>query len=313
MSIENKPTHLISSWGSYPKSLAIGHAAIKDIFEDEVIIEEKIDGSQFSFGIFDGTVKCRSKSVDLNIVAPEKMFSKAVETVISIQHLLVDGWTYRGEYLAKAKHNTLAYDRHPANHIIGFDINTGKEEYMPYEQKVEEFAKLCIETVPILFQGRVENYDMFREFLESFSVLGGQKIEGVVVKNYSKFTGDGKAKIGKYVSEEFKEVHKKEWKGSNPGGKDIITLLIDEYRCESRWNKAIHRLRDEGKLEDSPKDIGLILKSIPADIEEECKEEIAEKLYKWGWDQIRRGITRGLPDHYKQYLAKKSFEDEDER
>jgi len=37
--------------GSYPKVLALGHRYIKDILDGEHIVEEKLDGSQISFGL----------------------------------------------------------------------------------------------------------------------------------------------------------------------------------------------------------------------------------------------------------------------
>ena len=48
---------------SYPKVYAIGHRAIGDIFKDTVLVEEKIDGSQFSFGKDrDGNFSMRSRN-----------------------------------------------------------------------------------------------------------------------------------------------------------------------------------------------------------------------------------------------------------
>ena len=52
------------SWNSYPKVYALGHPATKDIFSGEVLVEEKIDGSQFSFGVIDGVLRTRSKSCE---------------------------------------------------------------------------------------------------------------------------------------------------------------------------------------------------------------------------------------------------------
>lgn len=46
---------------SIPKIYALGQRWNHGIFEDLVQVEEKIDGSQFSFGFVDGKVECRSK------------------------------------------------------------------------------------------------------------------------------------------------------------------------------------------------------------------------------------------------------------
>ncbi len=213
---------------SYPSIYAIGHKAIADIFSSPVLIEEKIDGSQFSFGRIDGELVCRSKGKDIILDAPEKMFGKAIDVVKPLS--LHDGWIYRGEYLQKPKHNTLQYSRVPFGHIILFDINTGLEEYMTSSEKYEEAYRLGLESVPVLFNGKVDNFEVFKEFLSIESILGGTLIEGVVVKNYSQFTKEKKVAMGKYVSKHFKETHSGEWKKSNPSQGDIEILLINEYR-----------------------------------------------------------------------------------
>jgi hypothetical protein len=298
-----------TSWHSYPKSFNIGHGAVVRLCEDAVDVEEKVDGSQFSFGIFDGEIKCRSKGAQLVLDAPEKMFIRAIEVVREIAPLLKDGWTYRGEYLAKPKHNTLCYDRIPEKHIIGFDINPGHEQYLTYEEKKAEFQRIGLETVPLLFSGRLTDYAVCRELLSSTSILGGQKIEGVVIKSHTLFGIDGKRMMGKFVSEEFKEVHRGEWKESNPGQGDILMRLIQAYRTPARWEKARQHLRDAGVLLGDPRDIGALIKEAGSDIETECAQEIKDALFAWAWPNIKRGATSGLPQWYKEQLLKESFED----
>lgn len=294
----------MSSWHSYPKVWALGHGAITELFFDDVIVEEKIDGSQFSFGKFDGEIKIRSKGQEMAIDAPEKMFQKAVDTVLSLKDLLVDGWTYRAEYLQKPKHNVLAYDRVPEKNVILFDINIGEEMYLSRIDKEVEARRLGLEIVPLLFEGKISSAVDLERHLDTVSVLGGQKIEGFVVKNYARFGRDKKALLGKFVSENFKEKHKKDWKEENPGQNDIVQILINTYRTPARWDKAIQHLREAGQLEDSPKDIGKIIKEVPKDLLEECEDEIRDALFKWAFPALVRGINRGLAQYYKEYLMK---------
>ena len=307
------PVTIASSWHSYPKIWALGHACIKELLLDEVIIEEKIDGSQFSWGVFNGELKCRSKGAILNLLAPEKMFLEAVATVTRLKEegKLTEGVTYRAEYLKVPKHNCLAYSRIPNNHLIGFDINNDHEAYLPWEEKQKMFADLGLETVPILYKGKLEVYEVFREYLERISVLGGQKIEGVVVKNYKRFGLDGKALMGKFVSEEFKETHGADWRERNPTGQDIIAKIINDYKTPARWRKAIQHLKERGEIQDSPQDIGKCLKEISLDTLAECKEEIKEKLFQWAWGNIGRGVTNGFPQWYKEELARLQFNKEE--
>lgn len=290
-----------TSWHSYPKIWALGHAGIAELLLDPVVIEEKVDGSQFSFGKFGDEIKMRSKGCEL-ILGKEKMFSKAENYVLSIKDKLKDGWTYRAEYLQKPKHNTLAYDRIPQNNLILFDINYGHEQYLSYDEKMAEALSLGIETVPLMYSGVITNIETFKELLDRTSVLGGQKIEGFVVKNYSRFGNDKKALMGKYVSESFKEKHRVDWKVGNPTQNDIIMNMSNAYRTAARWDKAIIHMKEQGKLENSPRDIGLLVKEVGRDILEECGPEIKDALWEWAWPKISRGLIKGLPEYYKEKL-----------
>lgn len=268
--------------------------------------------SQFSFGKFvdeagNEFIRCRSKGAEINVLAPERMFKNGVEYVQSIQHKLTVGWTYRGEYLCKPKHNALIYDRVPKNNIILFDINTAEEAYVSYEQLEIKARALDLEVVPRMYEGMVTDIHYFRSLLDTTSILGGQKVEGVVIKNYARFGQDKKVLLGKFVSEAFKEVHNREWKAANPTQNDVIFKLIESLKTPARWNKAIQHMRETGKLDDSPKDIGLLMKEIPQDVEKEEVEYIKQKLYEWAWPHIRRGVIAGLPEYYKEELMKRQF------
>lgn len=301
-----------TSWHSYPKIFAVGHRGIANIFLDPVMVEEKLDGSQFSFGVFNGELKCRSKGAQLVIDEPEKMFALGVEAVKELAPLLKEGWTYRGEYFQKPKHNTLAYERIPEKHVMIFDINTGLETYLNHDERLEECRRLGLECVPVFYRGMVTAPEQFKEFLNCTSVLGGQRIEGVVVKNHTRFGIDGRAMMGKFVSELFKEVHNGEWRSQNPTNSDIIDKLIFAYRTPARWSKAVQRLRESGQADNSPKDIGALLKSINLDVLDECADDIKQRLFDYAWPKIARGITAGFPNWFKEKLLKEAFPAQEE-
>jgi len=294
---------------SYGKIHNLGHKAIANLFLDAVIVQEKVDGSQFSFGVINGELYCRSRGKEQHLEAPDKMFEKAVEFVKSIKPKLVEGWTYRAEYLAKPKHNTLCYNRTPKNNLVLFDIDIGDQDYMSSDHVKGIAESLDLEPVPTFAIGIYTSFEQFKPLLEKESVLGGPTVEGVVVKNYNRFGQDGKALMGKYVSEKFKEKHIKDWKERNPFGSDIKLQIGESLKTEARWHKSIQHLRERGELLDEPKDIGPLLKEINQDVLEECKEEIMETLFNWAWKDISRLITRGFPEWYKQELAKLQFMD----
>lgn len=296
---------------SYSKIYNLGHRELEGFLDDEVLVEEKLDGSQISWMKTNGVLYARSKGQELDMTAPEKMFGKGVETIIALGDKLHDGWTYRGEYLQKPKHNTLAYDRTPHFYIAIFDIDKGDQNYLSYDEKKEEAFRLGLEIVPAHFQGKLKSFEDLQHLLDQVSFLGGQKIEGVVIKNYNRYGGDKKTIMAKYVSEQFKELHRKDWTVRNPGGKDIKHTLIDSLRTEARWHKSIQHLRDAGQLTDSPKDIGLLMKELSLDIKAECEEYIRDELFKWAWKDIMRGVSKGFPQFYKDHLAKQQFGEDD--
>lgn len=304
---------MMESWHTYPSIFALGHRYLAELLLDPVLVEEKVDGSQFSFGLFETEngpeLKVRSKGAVMIAEAPEKMFAKGVDVVKALP--LHPGWTYRAEYLAKPKHNVLAYERIPAGHLIVFDINDGHESYLSWDAKRAEAERLGLEVVPRIFEGSLTELAAFRPFLETKSVLGGQLVEGVVVKNYRRFGIDKKVLMGKFVSEVFKETHARVWKAENPQSGDILDQLIQTYHSQARWMKGVQHLREAGKIEDSPRDIGALFQEIPEDIRKECEADIKEALFQWAWPKMSRGVMAGFPQWYKEQLLARQFETKD--
>lgn len=298
---------------AFPKIFALGQPYIKNIFANEVEITEKVDGSQFVFGKINGELFMRSKGQQIFPENPQRMFREAVDYVVSIQDKLEDGYVFYCEYLQKPKHNILTYDRIPSNHLALFAI---------YDTKTQTFCDshgalgigaryLNIDSVPCIYKGVLHepNIDYL---LDKESFLGGTKIEGFVVKNYHQpFLLGGQAiplMAGKYVSEAFKEKHKGEWKGSytNQGRWEKFKGC---FRTEPRWHKAIQHLRDSGLLEQSPKDIGNLIKEIHKDVTEEEQGNIKDFLWEYYGQELLRHSVKGFPEYYKKYLMSNSHGD----
>lgn len=324
------------SWSSYPSIYNLGHRAVKDLLNHPHIIEEKVDGSQFSFGLFhpdhccapglpciyqdtmadQNELRVRSKGAVMLVDAPEKMFNRAVETVRKLTDTLHPGWTYRAEYLAKPKHNTLAYDRVPEGNLIIFDISTGDQEWLSPADKQREAARLGLECVPLLLvdsRGGGTSLADLRLLIDTqVSILGGQKIEGIVVKPLGELYGpDHKTLMGKFVSEQFKEAHKEGWKVTSPNSGDILDRLSKQFSTQARWMKAAQHLREAGLLTDSPKDIPALMAEVQKDLGKECEDEITHILWKWAIPHINRAATRGLAEWWKERLLAQQFENQD--
>jgi hypothetical protein len=268
--------------------------------------------SQIAFGLINNMLHIRSKGSKLYQDNPEKMFKEGIDYIASIQGLLPEGIVFYGEYLKKPKHNTLVYSRVPRNHIILFGAKSfGKDLYLPNFQEYAEVLNL--EVVPVA-RVNITSPDDLKAFMDLDSVLGGTKREGVVVKNYGrKFLLGGQPMpmmCGKFVSEQFKEVHKNRW-GKEETGKGRFETFCESFHTEARWQKAVQHLAEKGELENSPRDIGKLMKEINIDIEEEEKADVMEYLWNEYKRDIFRAATRGAAEWYKTQLLNRSFSKEE--
>lgn len=297
----------------YGKILALGSQMTENALVGDVIIQEKVDGSQFRFGFNEsGKIVCSSKSVAIDIENPPQLFREGVEYIqmalsgiqaqcqVSGIEIYKDVYFY-GEYLQTPKHNTLAYDRIPTNHICLFDVlDEGK--WLDRLEVAIWAGLLSVDVIPELYSGPA-TIDTIMGLLQTKSYLGGQTLEGVVVKNYGQtieYAGRLQTLFCKYVREEFKELHHQNQ--DYIPNKEKTAALFSEYRIETRWDKAIQHIRDAGELENSPRDIGKIIAEVPADILSENEAEIKDRLWSLYKKDFTKIVTRGLPEHYKKKL-----------
>lgn len=298
------------SWHSYSKIYALGHRATRPLMDGPVVVEEKVDGSQFSFGMFSDGLRVRSRGRVFDINAPDNIFAAACATVQLLQGKLRPGWTYRGEVLSKPRHNALTYGRVPKGNIVLWDVETALCTFLSPAEKRAEAERIGLEVVPTFFNGIIESQEQLDAVKNSESFLGGCKIEGFVVKAYDKLDSwqdGGKVLMGKWVSEQFKEVHRKNWNPDNPNKYDIVEQITKTYTTQARWQKAVQHLTEDGKLAGEPQDIGPLIKEIQADVKKDAEAAIKEALFDFAWKKIEKGVVRGFPQWYKQQLMEGLF------
>lgn len=300
---------------AFPKIFALGTDYIGRIFDDEVEITEKIDGSQFIFGKVEGELMMRSKGTmihDYHSRAETDLFYPAIQYVISIEDKLPDNMVFYGETLCRPKHNTLKYETTPKNHFMLFGVSTPAKSFVQDYETLTKYAEdIGCDVVPLLYRGVINSPEQIQDFMGKESVLGGTNAEGVVVKNYQQpFLLGGQpipVMAGKYVTEAFKEVHRKNWNGENTGaGK--WQLFKEGYNTPARFDKAIQYLSEAGELENAPRDIGKLIARIKQDVEEEEKEIIKDFLWKQFGGEVLRIAARGFPEYYKQKLLERGFD-----
>lgn len=279
---------------SYRKVKNLGHKDTSDVFNGPVIVQEKLDGSQISFGLVDGELYIRSKGTHRDLDGDAGIFQTAVDEIKKRHDLLEPGVIYRGEYLRTPKHNHLCYDRVPQGHIALWEYEL--QEYPPIVNPCETAEHLGFDVAPVLYEGEIDSEEQIEELLDAESFLGGE-IEGVVIKN--PFNGV----YAKVVRPEFREKQKQR----KPKKTDPIAEIANIYCTEARWRKAVQHLRDAGELTGTPKDIGPIIKEIQQDIMDECGDEIKEAVFRKHRKQLFNGFIKGFPEWYKDQVSVNVF------
>lgn len=275
--------------------------------------------SQFNFGVTkDGELVMRSKGKELFQESYEKMFGIAVNWVLNNEEkikALGNDTYYYGEFLGTPSHNVLKYERTPKNNIILFGVLKGEGFVKTYDELKDWAGKLDLEAVPLLYYGEIKSFEELNQFMDINSLLGNEKVEGVVVKNYLSPCILGNLVLpsfGKYVREDFKERHATEW-GTKFSRTSKLQAWIDSFRTEARFQKAVQHLKEKGELVNEPKDIGKLLEEIERDLLEEERENIKNELYKLFKDSIVRKAKAGFPEYYKEELAKRAFSKSDDQ
>lgn len=296
---------------AFPKIWHLGTPQTERLFNGPVEISEKIDGSQFVFHINSPSeILMRSKGAMIQEDTQDNLFKPVVDWVQSKKGSEMaynfQGYTFWGETLCKPRHNILAYDRVPKNNFVLFGATNRGRKHSDHTGLRYLASYLDCDVVPLIFQGEVNSgtvLEFVNGLLQQDSYLGGQKIEGVVIKNYSEQLLIGGQFLplvaGKYVSEAFKEKHKKDWVTTG----DVIRDMQLQFKTPARWLKTVQHLRERGELTNSPKDIGPLLKELHVDFEEECREEVKEMLYNHYRKDFLRTLTGGFPEFYKQHLV----------
>jgi hypothetical protein len=151
-------------------------------------------------------------------------------------------------------------------------LNIGDERSF-LENAASEFE---IDLVPEFFYGHLtleELVENVKEYHKRRSFLGLCLVEGVVIKNFNRFTPDGSILVGKLVREQFKEqhTHVKRASGEIP---DKVAAIGAQFGGPERWQKAVQ-------------------------FEAEGLDDIKEALWKQFKGAIFKGCRQGLPEWYK--------------
>ena len=268
-----------------------GKQGTRDILGTEVVVMEKLDGANASFGIIGGELKMFSRNQELNEHNTLRGFYDWVRHNVDPRKLFVST-IYFGEWLVP---HTVQYKKEAQREFYLFDIYDVKTEtYLDWNITVQAAKHLGLRTPEVFFRGDLHSLTDLDKYLGQSDLTEIPNTgEGIVVKDY-----EGQQFV-KIVSDKFKET--KSIKQPSLDRTDIGTL-IDSVLTPQRVEKLIHKKIDLGLLpaELDITDTGNVLKALSSDVVNDIFEEEMHIFL----DMLRKKISKKTPIVVRELLEK---------
>jgi phosphopantetheine adenylyltransferase len=145
---------------------------IQALFSQYVTINEKMDGSAFSFerdaytGKFNFYRRDQRNPITIVDITLMKYYERPIQYIESLPPNILEkiprGWRFGLEYFANTSPVEIVYDRIPKNHLIlsfvhKMDANGKIEKTIQEKDKLDNWADLLgVERSPIIFQGNLD-------------------------------------------------------------------------------------------------------------------------------------------------------------
>ena len=281
----------------YNKIHQIGHKENITLFEDsndDIYIEEKVDGANTRFYIKDGKIIFGSRTQEINEDEKNaKNFKRCLlflrEKIEKIPDIYTDlnDLIFYGEAMFK---HSLDYNWEEIPLFLGFDVfDVQKDKFEDWDSKTGLFNHLELDTVPFIKTckaGELKELseDMIPESKYPAPSAKDRRAEGIVFKNYNKQV------FGKLVRTAFKEVNKETFGMSKKFAKDDDERIVAMYCVNARIDKMIFKLIDEG-VELEMKMMEQLPKRVYEDIMEEG-HDILFSNYSVDFRNIRKLVTK---------------------
>ena len=229
----------------YHKIRLLGSPETVHIFdnpEDDIVIEEKIDGSNLRVYMNGDTKIFGSRRVLFK--TDDKIDPQMREAVSFLKKKLPATVSYPVVVYGEAKtHRRLKYDYDRMPPFQLFDIYSVELEwYMPLEYiqaKSEEWGIPMVPVVDVVKAGELRKRYIDDDIVP-VSAYGDIKAEGVVLKNYKRQI------FAKYVRSDLAESKKNRSKPEDNLDNQATLVFIGRHVTKERIEKAIYRLVDDG-------------------------------------------------------------------
>ena len=292
----------MSEFIKYPKIKLIGDEETEDLLKnpnDEIIIEEKMDGSNTRWMIKDNSIIFGSRNCILEEDSPNaKNWKKSIDFIKKNvkPSKELEGYIFFGETMIR---HSMDYDWNKIPCILGFDIyDMRKNKYLNYDEKVKMFKKLNIPIVPLIKKVKAKDIKKVSDDDVPISEYPGidRQAEGIVFKNYKTQT------FAKYVREKFREINRDTFGRAKKYSKNDNELLVNTYCTNARIDKNLFKLVDEGN-KINMKLMKLLPSKVYEDIWEENWKEIIFKNWRIDFKKARSLIAKRCLAVLKQVIV----------
>ena len=259
-----------------------------------IIIQEKLDGANASFRRVGDKTLAFSRNNQLEVGKTLRGFFEWTQENINPDSIK-DHLIYYGEWLVRHK---LDYGENH-NKFYLFDIyDNNKGEYLDFDAVKSESTRLGLLHVPVFYEGEFQSLEHIQSFVGK-SVLG-EIGEGIVLKNINYRDKYGNQIFTKFVSNHFAEITNTKTHNASKNS-DPLQQFINSTLTEARVSKLIHKLVDEGELQEdyAIEDMGAILKGLGSKVFDDIIKEELDELLKL----VKGKVGRAVPNIVKSILA----------
>ena len=278
-------------------------AKYADVFSigEEIVIQVKLDGANASFTYNPDTDKIEAFSRRQKL-SESNTLRGFYDLIMKLDKDLIKNLTQNGRYIIFGEYlvpHTIHYGEEMYNKFYMFDVyDTEIHQYLPYNQAYTIYGELVLDAhifgladkfnfVPVIYEGSFEGWEKTMEYLKVHKT-SAEIEEGIVIKSQDRLDNkfSGTPAYLKIVNEQFSEVHdskpKKIVSPEELAAREAEKQLIESIVTERRIEKFLEKMVDEGLIPEvyDEHQLGLIMKTIPKQIYEDCMKEESETVEK---------------------------------
>lgn len=255
---------------------------------DYIVVQEKIDGANFSIRYDEetDTIKSFSRKKELDLGNnlrgawewSQKLNKELIKEVLGTKLVLF------GEWLVC---HTIVYPDDKYQNAYFYDVwDTEAEKYLE-QDKVEDIVnRLGLIYVPIFYKGEFESWEHLKQFVGR-SDLGGESGEGIVVKNMTRLN-DPNTRLPFYtkiVTDKFAEkMSVRKFDEGKLEKRAKLQAIVESIVTEARVTKLVHKMVDEGIIPENwdEHDMAVIARNIGKEVYYDCVKEEPETVEQVG-------------------------------